>query len=61
MSWDSPCITPTTLGPATLAILRSCPWLLARVVEEHGAHLWPLSGATSGTSSWGGTSGCSLP
>lgn len=61
VSWDSPCITPTTHGPAIPAIPRSCPWLLARVVEEHGAHLWPLSGAVTGTSSWESTSSCSLP
>lgn len=61
VSWDSPCIAPTTHGPAIPAILRSCPWLLARVVEEHGAHLWPLSGAATGTSSWESTSSCSLP
>lgn len=61
MSCDSPCIAPTTRGSAILAIPRSCLWLLARVVEEHGAHLWPLSGAAGGTSSWEGTSSCSLP
>lgn len=49
MSWDS--------YPAVLATPRSSLWLLASVVEEHGAHLWPPSGAAGGSSSWAGASG----